>query len=125
MLHLPCSQRLQQQEQLCSIAVDQRRVGGEGGVTVAVEDGVQFGQHGLEPGWRVGCRCGLGKELGDLGGVSLAYGMRDTGTQVRPGRATLPAITAVRQIALYCLLPGVSRGWRVARSVARPERSAG
>jgi hypothetical protein len=75
---------------------------------------VQLGQHGLEPGWRVGCHCGLGKELGNLGGVSLADGVRDLGTQSRTRRVIFPAGTAVRQIALYCLLPGISRGWRVA-----------
>ena len=75
---------------------------------------MQLGKHGLEPGWCVGCRCGLGEELGDLDDVSLANGVRDLGTQSRSRRVIPPAGTAVHQIALCCLLPGVGRGWHVA-----------
>lgn len=75
---------------------------------------MQFGKHDLEPGWCVGCRCGLGKELGDLCGVSTIDVIRDPGAQFRTRRVILPAGTAVRQIALYCLLQGASRGWRLA-----------
>ena len=79
-----------------------------------MEDGVQLGQHGLEPGWRV-CNCRkMGKLLGDGGGVSLAHGVGDEGAQARPRLLTLSAGTTIRQIALYCLLPGVGRGWHVA-----------
>ena len=75
---------------------------------------MQLGQHGLEPGWRV-CNCRkLGKLLGDSYGVSLAHGIGDEGAQARTRLLTLSAVTAILQIALYCLLPGVGRGWRVA-----------
>jgi hypothetical protein len=86
---------------------------------------VQLGQHSLEPGWRVGCRCGLGKELGGLASVPLADGVRDKGTQLRTRPLTLPAGTAVRQIALDCLLPGVSRGWRAVGGLFEAQQRPG
>src|SRR5262245_64583747 len=79
-----------------------------------MENGVQLGQHGLEPEWRVCNCCKIGKLLGDGDGVSLAHGVGNEGAPARPRLLTLSAVMTIRQIVLHCLLPGSRRGLEVA-----------